>query len=816
MLFDRPLFFANIAYGLARCVKSAARALIRKERQGRRRCQSANVRAPQERHRLQTRVRINMKRSALQCIVGFVGATLIVVGVIWTCRQLSTPSQLKAAQDVGANYKSSGVQPAPLPGVKRTQTKVTNAPQPTLKSRKIRPVAGETQINLSLVSPEDETSASTDEDALKLTEVDANATESDASENSLEDFTPPQAIASDLDPIDELNAENGAMPEVALPTTSLEFLPSEDTSVNTTAEVTAQDLSTAQQTQTPAPPAPVALPLDEFHAQDNNAVQPLESYDDEPQAFQAREPNALRQQRQPENALFAEPQPQPQPAQSSNAIPSISDVASQEPVLPKSANVNDSYVAQYLNSAIANNPTPNDDELNGPQATQIIVEKIAPSEVQANQQATVVIKVKNTGVKTIRNLLLHDSIPQNTQFITSDPEVAPSPSGDLYWTNFDLEPQREKKFTYVVKPTQEGDFGSVATVLVPLNAASKTKCSKPELRVVAKAPEKVELGQDVVLEITVSNVGTGSANEVALLEQIPEGLYHPTGDVLNNALNVIKPGEAKQLTLALKCVEPGEHINRLTVSAQNCETQEVDTAIKVVAPELELGIDGPSSVYLERPVMYKLMVKNSGEASAREVRLVAQLPESLAFVKTNNLGAYKENEHCVYWDLADLPANSDGEIELELKSTRADHAELVFSASGPNNIAAEARKDVAIDGIAALSFNVNSSTDLLEVGQDLEYSVQIVNSGTKASTNVILQILAPDAIEIKATDGPTDAKRIDGVIVFDNLAEIKPKSSVTYRVKAHANASGDCRIGFQLSSDDLEPLRKETNTRVYE
>ena len=39
-----------------------------------------------------------MKRSALQCIAGFVGAILVVVGVVWTCKQLSSPTQLNAAQ----------------------------------------------------------------------------------------------------------------------------------------------------------------------------------------------------------------------------------------------------------------------------------------------------------------------------------------------------------------------------------------------------------------------------------------------------------------------------------------------------------------------------------------------------------------------------------------------------------------------------------------------------------------------------------------------------------------------------------------------
>ena len=76
--------------------------------------------------------------------------------------------------------------------------------------------------------------------------------------------------------------------------------------------------------------------------------------------------------------------------------------------------------------------------------------------------------------------------------------------------------------------------------------------------------------------------------------------------------------------------------------------------------------------------------------------------------------------------------------------------------------------------------------------------------------------MAPSVVSILATDGPTQATNRKGVIVFDKVPEIAPKSTITYRIKASASQQGDCRVGFQLSSDDLEPLVQENNTRVYE
>ncbi|MBQ7028667.1 MAG: hypothetical protein IJN32_00345 [Thermoguttaceae bacterium] len=70
-------------------------------------------------------------------------------------------------------------------------------------------------------------------------------------------------------------------------------------------------------------------------------------------------------------------------------------------------------------------------------------------------------------------------------------------------------------------------------------------------------------------------------------------------------------------------------------------------------------------------------------------------------------------------------------------------------------------------------------------------------------------------MKIVSVDGPTRHSQQNGVFVFDAIREIPAKSAVTYKVKAVCEAVGDCRVRFQLSSDDLEPLVKEENVRVY-
>ncbi|MGN1065433.1 MAG: hypothetical protein ACI4QC_08480, partial [Thermoguttaceae bacterium] len=104
-----------------------------------------------------------MKRSALQCVVGFVGATLIVAGVVWTCRQLSSPTELSAAQGTTAqNLRSTQAESGQRP-TGSLSLSVASEPistnVPTLDDAAYPqggniPAASESALNLSVVDPD--------------------------------------------------------------------------------------------------------------------------------------------------------------------------------------------------------------------------------------------------------------------------------------------------------------------------------------------------------------------------------------------------------------------------------------------------------------------------------------------------------------------------------------------------------------------------------------------------------------------------------------------------------------------------------------
>ena len=91
---------------------------------------------------------------------------------------------------------------------------------------------------------------------------------------------------------------------------------------------------------------------------------------------------------------------------------------------------------------------------------------------------------------------------------------------------------------------------------------------------------------------------------------------------------------------------------------------EASCEFEVIAPDLQVTVEGPERRFLERPATYQVSVDNPGTAPAKEVQLVTHLPKGLQFVSANNLGEYDAAAHSVYWSLAELPANERGTVEL--------------------------------------------------------------------------------------------------------------------------------------------------------
>ncbi|MCA9248153.1 MAG: DUF11 domain-containing protein [Planctomycetales bacterium] len=459
---------------------------------------------------------------------------------------------------------------------------------------------------------------------------------------------------------------------------------------------------------------------------------------------------------------------------------------------------------------------PGSKSLEGAQSPTLMIQKTAPAEIQVGKQCQFQIIVRNAGQTTAHGVVVHDTVPAGTRFVSAEPGVAQGPEGSLVWKLGDLEAGRDAKINLMLMPTAEGEIGSVATVQFQAQASVRTKATKPELELRLTGPESVMIGGKVKLGIEISNPGSGSATGVMLLENVPEGANHPAGKSLEFEVGTLAAGESRKMELTLTAEQAGRLENVLIATADaNLEVSE-RVQFDVVAPELVVAIDGPSRRFLERPATYTLSIQNPGTAAAKDILLTSYLPKGMKFVEANNAGTYDPKTHSVSWGLEELPAQQAGNVELVAIPMEAGQQTLRVEGKAQQGLSDKQEQEVLVEGIAAILFEVIDLEDPVEVGGETAYEIRVVNQGSKAATNVQVAVLLPPDMQAVSADGPTREQLEAGRILFAPLEKLAPKADTSYTVRVKALRAGDQRVRVQVDTDETRsPVTKEESTRVY-
>ena len=455
-------------------------------------------------------------------------------------------------------------------------------------------------------------------------------------------------------------------------------------------------------------------------------------------------------------------------------------------------------------------------QLEGPQAPSLVVEKAVPEEIQVGKPAVFAIRVQNVGTATAQGVEIHDVVPQGTHLLDTRPAGAQVAEGQVTWRVGTIKAGDKAIVEMELMPIAEGEIGSVATVHFAGEVSARTRSTRPQLAIDVSTPEQVLMGEQVTMTIKVTNPGTGTATGIVISETIPEQLEHPAGSELEYEVGDLKPGESRQVELSMGTVKAGQVVNMLVARGEGQLQAEQRAEFTVVAPQLEVSMQGPKRRYLERQATYTVTVSNPGTAPAKEVQLVTHLPKGLKFVEANNSGEYDPVTNSVHWVLEELPAKESGQVTLTALPIEAGEQLLKVEGVAERGLSAEQEEVVSVEGVAAILFQLADAADPIEVGGETTYEIRVVNQGSKAATNIELLATFPPQLKPRSAHGPTRDLVNGQEVRFQPLGRLPPKGETTYQIRAQGVAPGDLRVQVQLVTDEMQsPVTKEESTRVY-
>jgi uncharacterized repeat protein (TIGR01451 family) len=560
----------------------------------------------------------------------------------------------------------------------------------------------------------------------------------------------------------------------------------------------------------------------------------------DPLAAEARTPTRAR--RVPREGAYEEPQqPEPTPARTAYADeepqlrlsgPELEEPAMLEPVADEAVQMSapsSRYVteeeydrAPRRVGLTAQEETwegtgrPGNPKHEGPQSPALSVRKVLPKEVQVNAACQCEIVVRNVGDTVAESVEIVDEIPQGTRLVSTNPRAALSPEGQLVWSAGNLNPGEEVTVAVELMPIEEGEIGSQAIVRCATRTSGRTVATRPQLVLEVAAPPQVQAGEEVTVNLKITNTGSGAAKNVLLECNLPEGLTHPAGASIEYEVGQLAPGQSHPLDLVLSAATAGSVVCTMSALGQGDLRADTEVELEIVAPALAVALNGPKRRFLERQATYTVSISNPGTATAREVELVTYLPAGLKFVDANNHGQYDPKTRAVRWSLEELPARQAGEVTLVAIPIEAGEHVLRTEGKAQAGLQAQDEQVMLVEGVSDISFEVHDVEDPIERGGETTYEIKVSNQGTKEATNIRIVATMPEAMEPVDAEGPA-RHAIEGPrVLFDTLPRLAPKSDTTYRVRVRCHEAGDMRLRVQLLSDDVTaPVTKEEGTHVY-
>jgi uncharacterized repeat protein (TIGR01451 family) len=104
----------------------------------------------------------------------------------------------------------------------------------------------------------------------------------------------------------------------------------------------------------------------------------------------------------------------------------------------------------------------------------------------------------------------------------------------------------------------------------------------------------------------------------------------------------------------------------------------------------------------------------------------------------------------------------------------------------------------------------------IEVGSETTYEVRVINRGSQAATNVLVQAVAPAGMKPLGAEGPASYEITGQEIIFEPIARLAPRADAGFQIRVRGDRAGDMRFVVELHCDQLErSLKKEESTRVY-
>ncbi len=258
------------------------------------------------------------------------------------------------------------------------------------------------------------------------------------------------------------------------------------------------------------------------------------------------------------------------------------------------------------------------------------------------------------------------------------------------------------------------------------------------------------------------------------LESVPAGELSLDGKTLSWEFSRMKRGETQEMRVFLRAQEEGT----LTCCATVKATPICCVGTFVGKASLTLKKEGPKTATLGEKVPYLVTIKNTGNTTAKNIKLVDRIPAGLTYPSN-------PEKREVSWNLEDLPPGVTQEVQIllvaEQRGKFCNEAE-VFS-SNAESAKGQACTEVQLQD-AQLTVECPPESYL---GKKARYNIQLRNSGDAILHDVVVGAIYPK--ELKILSAENSSKQYSNRIIW-RFSQLAPGEEVDLEIIAISKFAG--------------------------
>ena len=417
------------------------------------------------------------------------------------------------------------------------------------------------------------------------------------------------------------------------------------------------------------------------------------------------------------------------------------------------------------------------------------------------------VTVTNDGIGDAKDVVVRDVLGEGLKFVSATGNYTFDEATRTITWIVDLAKGESKVFSVIA--TVSG-YGNVTNSLVVGNKTTGVNVTVPEINPDKTVDNEIpNFGDNVTYTVKVTNDGIGDANNVVITDVLDKGLkfLNATGNFTYDEktgtitwIVDLDKGETKTFNVNVTVLGYGVLPNTVAVgnktAVRNITVPEIITVKEVNSSDIHIGDE----------ITYTITVSNSGKINATNVVIRDILPEGLKFINASNGGVYDSVTGIITWIL-NITANSTVDLTADVCVNKSGNiTNTVNVGNKTSNCTIES------GDIVDLEIHIVADKSEIYVGDNVVYTVTVINNGPSDAINTIANILIPNALSIlsyNATKGTFDIT--SGNWSIGNLTN---GEKVVLTFVAKALNEGNSTVYVNVTSETFEVIMENNYDNV--